>query len=306
MRILITGGAGFIGSHLVEGFASDGHDLVVLDDFSSGRRENLGDLSAEFELIVGDLRDREVVRKSLRGVEAVIHHAAIASVPASLESPSETGSVNIQGTALLLEESRRAEVSRVVLASSSAIYGEGLPPLGEGAPTLPLSPYGAHKLAGEHIARSISLAGGPDSVSLRYFNVYGPRQRDDSDYAAAIPIFFRRIEEGLNPLIYGDGTQTRDFVHVDDVVEANRRAVTAPGRFDGESFNIASGAPISIAALAGEILRIAESDLPIEFAPARAGDIVHSHASVEKLRAVFGWSPSISLADGLRSIIPAI
>ena len=306
MRILITGGAGFIGSHIAGGLGEDGHEIVVLDDLSTGLRDNLEDLPIDLELIVGDVRNRVTVKRALVGIDAVVHLAAIASVPASLESPAETGSVNIQGTAILLEEARRQNISRVVLASSSAVYGEGTPPLTEDSPTDPLSPYGAHKLAGEHLARSLALAGGPDTVSLRYFNVYGPRQRSDSDYAAAIPIFFRRIEEEKRPRIFGDGSQTRDFVHVDDVVEANRRALARGGRFNGEAFNVARGKAISIETLAREVLEVAGSDLTPEFADPRPGDILHSSASVEKLRNALGWSPTISIAEGLQTAVPVI
>ena len=306
MRILITGGAGFIGSHLVEGLAHDGHDIVVLDDFSSGRSENLVGLSVGFELIVGDLCDRDTVRKAIAGCEAVVHHAAIASVPASLEQPVASGSVNCQGTALLFEEARAAQVSRIVLASSSAVYGESDAPLTEDSPTRPLSPYGARKLFAEHLGRSLALAGGPDCVALRYFNVFGPRQRSDSDYAAAIPIFFRRIEEGLSPIVYGNGAQTRDFVFVRDVVEANRRALSAPGRFDGECFNVASGAPISIAELATEILALHDSDLPIEFQDPRPGDIVRSSASIDRITERLDWRPEYTLAQGLRAVVPTV
>ena len=303
MRILITGGAGFIGSHLVEGFARESHDVVVLDNLSSGRSENLVGLDVPFELIVGDIRDRAVVKKALEGVEGILHHAAIASVPASVEEPFETGTVNIQGTALLLEEARHARVGRVVLASSSAVYGEGSPPLSESDATLPLSPYGAHKLAGEHLARAMSMTGEIDAGSLRYFNVYGPRQRSDSDYAAAIPIFFDRIARGESPRIFGDGTQTRDFVHVSDVLEANRQALLCPTPLAGRAFNVAGGSAISIEELATEILAISGANLPVEFAAPRAGDIVHSHAAIARIEGALGWKPRTTLKDGLETLV---
>ncbi len=304
MRILITGGAGFIGSHLVEGLANDGHEVIVLDNFSTGRSENLVGRDIGFELIVGDLRDRDVVRKSLQGVEAVFHHAANVSVPASIESPVETGSVNLQGSAILLEEARAAAVQRVIIASSSAVYGNTPVPLEETGRITPLSPYGVQKLAVEHLARTISHSGGPDTVSLRYFNVYGPRQSAESAYAAAIPIFFRCVEEGIDLPIYGDGTQTRDFVHVHDVVEANRRVLLREQCWNGETFNVARGIPTSIDELVQQIIQLTgQSQLKLQNSPPRSGDIQHSHASIEKLRATLGWSPKISLEEGLSSMI---
>ena len=304
MRILITGGAGFIGSHLVEGLANDGHEIVVLDNFSTGRSENLVGRDIGFELIVGDLRDRDVVRKSLQGVEAVFHQAANASVPASIESPVESGSVNLQGSAILLEEARSASVQRVILASSSAVYGNTPVPLEETSQTTPLSPYGVQKLAVEHLARTISHSGGPDTVSLRYFNVYGPRQCAESAYAAAIPIFFRCVEEGVDLPIYGDGTQTRDFVHVHDVVEANRRVLLREQPWNGESFNVACGAPIAIDELAKQILLLTEQNqLKLQHCAPRSGDIQQSHASIANLQSTLGWSPRISLEEGLSNMI---
>lgn len=305
MRILVTGGAGFIGSHLVEGLARDGEDVIALDDLSTGRSENLCGLGVGFELIVGDIRDREVLRKSLSGVDTVLHHAAIASVPRSIEEPFLTGSVNIQGSALILEEARTAGVARVVFASSSAVYGDSASPLAEDSPTVPRSPYGVQKLAVEHLARTFCLSGGPDVVSLRYFNVYGPRQRADSDYAAAIPNFCRRVEEGLAPIVHGDGEQSRDFVHVRDVVEIHRRILSSTEPWGGEVLNVASGIATRIEDLATTICVLGGLEIDLEHAPARAGDIRHSHASVSKLQRLLGWAPTISLGEGLSLLIPS-
>ncbi|MEM7260725.1 MAG: NAD-dependent epimerase/dehydratase family protein, partial [Planctomycetota bacterium] len=244
-RVLVTGGAGFIGSHLVERLERAGIDVVVLDDFSSGHRENLAGRNCT--IVSGDLRDPDAVRNALDGVDGVLHHAAIPSVPGSVEDPIGTGSVNIMGTANLLDQCRGLAVKRIVFASSSAVYGEPESmPLTEDSATRPLSPYGVHKLAGEHLLRVASLTDGIDTVSFRYFNVFGPRQRADSDYAAAIPIFQDKCAGGETPTIYGDGSQTRDFVHVSDVAEANFRALTRDENFGGAVFNLGRGEAIRI------------------------------------------------------------
>ncbi|MFQ5655449.1 MAG: NAD-dependent epimerase/dehydratase family protein [Planctomycetota bacterium] len=301
MRILITGGAGFIGSHLVEACVERGDEVVVLDDLSTGRRENLAAVAGRVELHEGDLRDRDLLRGSLVGVEGVLHHAAIPSVVRSLVEPHETASVNLMGTVLLLDECRRAAVGRLLFASSSAVYGEPARlPLAESDPVLPLSAYGAHKLAAEHLCRIASLAGGPDTASLRYFNVYGSRQRADSDYAAVIPKFREACARGEAPRIFGDGEQTRDFVHVRDVVEANLRLLDHPEPWQGEVFHVASGSSTRIIDLAQLIAAESGCDEDPVFAPPRPGDVRRSAASVRKLADALGWSPGISLEEGLR------
>ncbi len=301
-RVVVTGGAGFIGSHLVEALIARGVETVVFDDLSSGDPKNVEHLDCT--LIIGDLRDRAAVATALEGADGVLHHAAIPSVPGSVADPVGTASVNIVGTAMLLDECRRAGVARLVFASSSAIYGEpARVPLSEDDPARPLSPYGVHKLTGEALCRVASETGGPDTVSFRYFNVFGPRQKVDSDYAAAIPIFQQRCAAGELPTIYGDGSQTRDFVHVSDVATANLMALERAEPFGGDVFNLARGEDIRIDALARLILSQHDRSEEPVFADPRAGDIVHSVANIEKLKRAFGgWGPSITLEDGLASV----
>ncbi len=298
MRILVTGGAGFIGSHTVEVLLADGHEVVVLDDLSSGSRENLTGLSAD--LRVGDLRDQDAVDGAVSSVDGVVHLAGYISVPGSLADPVRSTEINILGTAILLDACRRHSVGRLVFASSAAVYGDrATVPVREGSLPEPTSPYGVQKLTGEHLCRVASQSGGPDTVSLRFFNVYGPRQSPNSDYAAVIPIFRDRCRQGLPLVFYGDGRQTRDFVRVNDVADGILRALQFPTALGGDVFNLARGDATTIEHLAREISRIAGSELPPQMEPARPGDITHSVADVTKLRAVFGWSPPTELTAGL-------
>ncbi|MCA8959751.1 MAG: NAD-dependent epimerase/dehydratase family protein [Planctomycetes bacterium] len=299
-RVLVTGGAGFIGSHLVERLEAHGHETVVYDDFSTGRRENLEGRACE--IVHGDIRDRATLRAALRDVDFVLHYAALASVPASVADPVGAAGINIEGTALLLDECRRAEVRRLVFASSSAVYGNATTVLTENAPLCPVSPYGVHKLTGEHLCRVSAQGGGPDAVSFRYFNVYGPRQRADSDYAAAIPIFRARCADGETPTIYGDGDQTRDFVHVEDVAHANLLAIERSTPFDGAVLNVARGESVTIGDLARAVMQSYGVSGEPTYAPPRAGDIRRSVSDVSRLRIELdGWSPTIGLAEGLAS-----
>ena len=299
-RVLVTGGAGFIGSHLVEQLEANGYETVVYDDFSTGRHENLDGRSCE--IVTGDLRDRSRLGIALRDVDFVLHYAAIASVPASVADPVKSARVNVQGTACLLDEARRAEVRRIVFASSSAVYGESAAVLAESAAPYPVSPYGVHKLTGEHLCRVSAQSGGPDAVSFRYFNVYGPRQRADSDYAAAIPIFRACCANGEHPTIYGDGRQTRDFIHVEDVARANLLALERIAPFDGAVINVGRGESITIDALARAVMRCYGLDGDPQHAPARTGDIRQSVSDVSRLRVEMnGWSPRISLTEGLET-----
>jgi len=299
MRILVTGGAGFIGSHAAVSLVRGGHEVMVLDDLSSGRRENLDEVPVEWA--VADIRDREAVARALVGVEGVLHLAGFVSVPGSIAEPVRSAEVNVIGTALLLEESRRAGVRRVVLASSAAVYGDGVRvPTAETESPRPRSPYGAQKLAAEHLLRVAAETGGPDTVSFRFFNVYGTRQSPDSDYAAVIPLLGERCARGLAPRIFGDGGQTRDFVLVADVVEGLRRALSSEQDFGGEVFNLARGEASAISMLAAEIAAQHGVSVAPERLPPRAGDIRHSVADLTKLRAAFGWSPPTPLAEGLR------
>ena len=299
MRVCVTGGAGFIGSHTVEALVRSGHEVVVLDNLSTGDRESLGDLPVE--LIVGDIRDAGAVRESLRGANSVIHFAGYISVPGSIADPVGSSEINLVGTAQVLAEAERAECGRIVFASSAAVYGDvATSPVLESTAKKPTSPYGVQKLAGEHLCRVSSLNGGPDALSFRFFNVYGERQSIDSDYAAVVPIFRDRCRRGLPLRIYGDGKQTRDFVHVKDVAEAMVRAVEADGRFNGTALNLARGESTTIEELARTMGGVAGVEAVIEFADPRPGDIRHSVADLTELRARLGWSPATSLVEGLR------
>jgi len=305
-RFLVTGGAGFIGSHIVHALASEGAGVRVLDDFSSGREENLAGLAigaigsgATVELIRGDIADPEACATACGGVDGVFHEAALVSVPRSVEEPERTWEVNSTGTLNLLEAARAAGVGRFVFAASSAAYGdsESLPKV-ETMPVDPRSPYAASKVAGEALLASHGAAFGMQTVSLRYFNVFGPRQADDSPYTGVIAIFARSLLEGAAPTIFGDGGQTRDFTYVDDVVAANLSVMRGEVP-TGSVINIGGGERISILELYQAIAEDLGSELKPEMAPPRAGDVRHSLASLERAERLLGYSPQTSLRDGL-------
>ncbi len=303
-RALVTGGAGFIGSHIVHALLRRGFRVRVLDDFSSGKRENLAGFdTARLEVLEGDLRDPAAVQEAVRGVTLVFHEAAFVSVPASMEDPMTCHQINDGGTAGLLEAARRAGVEKVVLASSAAVYGDADDfPLKETLPPRPLSPYAATKAATELYARLYTVAFGLPVVALRYFNVYGPRQRPDSPYAAAIPIFARRMLAGQPPTIFGDGGQRRDFVFVGDVAEANLRAAESDAA-NGEAINICTGSEVSLLALIATLREILPQAPPPEFAPPRPGDIYRSVGDPGKAERLLGFRPQTSLHDGLQAVL---
>jgi nucleoside-diphosphate-sugar epimerase len=300
-RWLVTGGAGFIGSNIVHRLAADGEAVRVLDDFSSGRRANLRGLpGSKVQVIDGDLRDRAAVAKAVRGVEFVLHQAAVPSVPRSLKDPITTTEVNVLGTVILFEEARKAgTVKRMVLASSSSVYGDSptLPKI-ESMPLLPLSPYAASKASMECFARAFSASHGLESTVLRYFNVFGPRQDPAGAYAAVIPRFFHSILKGQRPVIYGDGNQTRDFTFVANVVEANLRAATSP-RAAGETLNVACGERVTILGLASMIAETLGETTQPKLEPGRPGEVRHSLADVERMESALGFRPGVDLRRGL-------
>ncbi len=305
MRLaLVTGGAGFIGSHIVRALLTEGYRVRVLDDFSSGKLENLAGLKRErLEVQEGDIRDPRALQTALQGVEVVFHEAAFVSVPASMEDPLTCHAVNDTGTLHLLEAARRAGVERVVLASSAAVYGDNDAfPLQEDLPPRPLSPYAASKAANELYARLYTVAFGLPVVALRYFNVYGPRQRPDSPYAAAIPIFARRMLAGQPPTIFGDGGQRRDFVFVGDVAQANLCAAESPAAA-GEAINICTGREVSLLELIA-VLRdlIPQAPEPV-FAPPRPGDIYRSVGNPAKAARLLNFRPQTTLRDGLSAVV---
>jgi nucleoside-diphosphate-sugar epimerase len=298
-RALVTGGAGFIGGHIVEALLRDGWEARVLDDFSTGREANLADHSHAVEVLRGDIRDEALLARALRGVEVVFHEAAVASVPRSVAEPIRTNSINLDGTLLVLEHARRAGVRRVVFAASSAAYGDGpeLPKL-ETLPPRPLSPYALQKLGGELYCRQYTALYGLETVALRYFNVFGPRQDPESEYAAVIPRFVSRAIQGSRPVIYGDGEQTRDFVYVGDAARANLLAADAE-RAPGSVINVAGGRRISLNQLWRESRQVIGCRLEPRYEPARAGDVRESVADVSRARELLGFEAAVDLAQGL-------
>ncbi|HKI85673.1 MAG TPA: SDR family oxidoreductase [Thermoanaerobaculia bacterium] len=299
-RVLVTGGAGFIGSHLAVALVAAGAEVRVLDNLSTGKRENLEHCIERIELLTLDLRDKVGVGKALEGVRFVFHQAALGSVPRSLEDPVTTIDVNVQGTANVLEAARRAEVERVVYASSSSVYGDSKDlPKKEGGEGSPLSPYALSKRMDEELAGVFAHCFGLAAVGLRYFNVYGPRQDPKGPYAAVIPRFFRACLSGESPTIFGDGEQSRDFTFVDDVVRANLLAAAAPHEACGKAYNIGGGRRTTILQLAREIARVTGAQAEVRHAPPRAGDVKHSLADLTQARQGIGYEPEEGLPSGL-------
>ena len=302
---LVTGGAGFIGSHLAARLAARGETVRILDNHASGRTENPAAISSQIELIRGDVRDPDAVRRACAGVRVVFHEAAEISVPRSLADPMGTYDVNVTGTLNLLIAARDAGCGRLVFASSAAVYGDAPKlPKNERMELAPRSPYAASKLAGEELCRLFDRVYGIETVALRYFNVFGPGQNPDSPYAAVIPRVVAALQRGEQPVIYGDGEQSRDFVHVDDVVEANLRAAAAPG-VSGMVFNVATGRAVTVNAVLSEIGRATGVEITPRHEPHRPGDIRHSWADVEAARSGLGFSASITFAEGVRRMLRA-
>ena len=296
---LVTGGAGFIGSHICERLARDGQSVRVLDDLSSGKEHNLSHLTGDVELIRGDIRDRKLVADAVRGVEVVFHQAALGSVPRSVADPLTTHEVNITGTLNVLLAARDAGVRRVVSASSSSIYGEKpVLPKHEGMTPQPLSPYALSKLAGEHYIRIFKQVYGFEAVALRYFNIFGPRQDPESQYAAVIPKFASALLENRQPVVYGDGLQSRDFTYVENVVEANLLAAEAEGAA-GRAFNVGCGGRYTLLDLLARLKAIIKSDIEPKHEPARAGDVRDSQASIESAREALGYNVRVGFEEGL-------
>lgn len=294
MKYIVTGGAGFIGSHIAEAL-SERHEVVVVDDFSTGHPENLRGF--DVTLVEGSVTDLSLLKEVFAGADGVFHEGAIASVPKSVADPLATHQANLTGTLAVLLAARDAGVRKVVLASSSAVYGESPElPKQESMLPEPLSPYAVSKLAGEHYAAAFSRLYGLQTVCLRYFNVFGPRQDPSSPYSGVISIFADRVLAGKPITIYGDGEQTRDFVYVADVVRANLRAME--GDTEGV-FNIARGQTTSLNALAETMMRTAGKNVEVGHEEVRAGDIRHSCADITRAEQVLGWTPEWGLEDGL-------
>jgi nucleoside-diphosphate-sugar epimerase len=297
--VLVTGGAGFIGSHLVAALAAAGARVRVLDDLSSGRRDNLEGVAAGCDLLVGDLRDEATCRRACAGVRVVFHQAAIASVPRSIEHPGETMAVNVAGTAGLFAAARDAGVERVVYASSSAVYGDAEARVArEGGEGSPRSPYALSKAMDEALAEHFWRHCGLPSVGLRYFNVYGPRQDPRGPYAAVIPRFLEALVAGRPATIFGDGLQTRDFVFVDDAVRANLLAALGAER-TGRAYNVATGVPASLLELVARLTEVAPGWPPPTHQEPRAGELRHSQGDPTAALQAFGFRAEVPLAEGL-------
>ena len=296
---LVTGGAGFIGSNVVEALVRRGDRVRVLDDFSTGRRENLAAMP-EVSIVEGDLRDRAAVERAVAGADGVFHEAALRSVPRSVDDPFSSNEVNVTGTLVLLLACRKAGVRRVVYASSSSVYGDdpALPKV-ETMPTRPISPYAVSKLAAEHYCQTFARLYGVETVSLRYFNVFGPRQNPESKYSAVIPRFLAQALAGEPLEVHGDGEQSRDFTYIDNVVQANLRAMEAPG-VSGEIFNVACGTRHSLLAIADAIGEFLGRRLERAHVAPRPGDVRHTHADIAKAERLLGYRPSVDFATGMR------
>ncbi len=302
-QYLVTGGAGFIGSHLCRRLLASGCAVRVLDDLSSGRRENLAALDGEVDLVEGDLRDEALVSAALAGVDYVLHHAAVASVQTSIERPRFEQEVNAVGTLQLFEAARRAGVRRVVFAASAASYGnDPTAPKREEMLPAPESPYAISKITGEYYARVYSSLYGLEVVCLRYFNVFGPRQDPSSPYSGVISIFAERMLAGAAPTVFGDGGQSRDFVYVDNVVEANMRACTTPG-IAGRVYNIGCGRSASLLELVAALNRVLGTAIEPEFAPARPGDVRISLADITRAQRELGYEPVVHFEEGLEQTL---
>jgi UDP-glucose 4-epimerase len=301
-KFLITGGAGFIGSHLAESLVGRGDAVRILDNFSTGRRENLAAVSGKVEVLEGDIRDRNAVRAAADGVDFVLHQAALVSVTQSVEHPEETLAVNVAGTLNVLQAAREARVRKVVLASSCAVYGAGRIPAREDQPPMPLSPYAASKQACESFAAAYTASFQLPCVCLRYFNVFGPRQDFHSPYSGVIAIFIARLAAGEPVTVYGDGRQTRDFIFVGDVARANLLACESD-RADGQALNIGTGRGRSLLELAAELGALCGARPQLKFSPPRTGDIRHSRCAPARARALLKFSPRTDFRAGLEATL---
>ncbi|MFZ4082864.1 MAG: SDR family oxidoreductase [Pirellula sp.] len=303
VRCLVTGGCGFIGSHIVRGLLQAGHRVRVLDNLCTGHRENIAEVEDQIEFIHGDINDSHAVQKALDGVERVFHQAALASVPMSLERPLDTNQACVTGTLNMLHWSVQAKVKRFVYAASSSAYGDS-PTSSKRESDLPqtLSPYAAAKLAGEFYCQSYFHSFGLETVGIRYFNVFGPRQDPNSPYSAVIPQFVSRILSGEQPSIYGDGLQSRDFTYVANIVRGNILASEVPS-IGGQIFNIADGRRTTLLQLLELLAKLLGKEITPVFLPPRVGDVRESLADISQARKVLGYEPVVGLEEGIRQTI---
>jgi UDP-N-acetylglucosamine/UDP-N-acetyl-alpha-D-glucosaminouronate 4-epimerase len=298
VKVLVTGGAGFIGSHIVDRLLAEGHSVRVLDNFSTGRRENLADVLSDIEVVEGDIESYEQVQNAVSGCEVVLHQAALPSVPRSVQDPLRSNATNVTGTLNVLLAARDSGVRRVVYASSSSIYGASPElPKHEGLLPQPISPYAVAKLAGEGFCRSFNEVFSLEAVALRYFNVFGPRQDPRSHYA--VPNFITALTNGGHPVVYGDGEQSRDFTYVGNVVEGNLLAMTAKG-VPGKAYNLGAGERTTLNELLRQIGSLVGREPDPRYEAPRLGDVKHSHADVSAAQRDLGYSPSVSVEEGLR------
>jgi UDP-glucose 4-epimerase len=299
VKVLVTGGAGFIGSHLVERLLQEDYEVRVLDNFSTGRRENILDF-ADVELVEGDLQSYERAHTAVRGCEVVFHQAALPSVPRSIQDPLTTNAANVIGTLNVLLSARDSDARRIVFASSSSVYGANATlPKSEDLALAPISPYAVSKIAGEGYCRSFWEVYGLETVALRYFNVFGPRQDPLSQYAAVIPSFIFAALDGESPTVYGDGAQSRDFTYVDNVVDANILAMDAKG-IAGQTYNVACGERVTVNDLLSELAQLTGRQISPRYDPPRPGEVRHSVADISLAKRELGYRPSVDFREGLR------
>ena len=300
---LVTGGAGFIGSNIAEELVRRGSRVRVLDNLITGSPDNMKTFLKDIDFIKGDIRDKKVLKRALKGVDYVIHQAALRSIPKSVDDPFTTNDINVFGTLNLLMESKKAGVKRLVYASSSAAYGDVRRfPQKETDLPKPISPYGVSKLAAEDYCVTFARTFGLETVSLRYFNVFGPRQNPESKYSAVIPIFIYNILNGESPVVEWDGKQLRDFIYVGDVVKANLNACVIPG-ISGEVFNIACGGAVSVIDIVDEVNKVLKTDIKPVFAPKRSGDVRKTYADISKMKRLLKVTKLVSFEDGIKRTV---
>lgn len=302
-RVLVTGGAGFIGSHIATALVAQGDQVRVLDDLSTGHQRNLDAIGGDVEFVRGSVTDPAIVARACAGCDYVYHEAALASVPRSIDDPVSTNAANIDGTLNVLVAARDAKVKRLVYAASSSAYGDSptLPKI-ETMPTAPKSPYAVSKLSGEQYVSVFAKVYGMQTLSIRYFNVFGPRQDPDSPYAAVIPLFLDALLDGRAPTIHGDGEQSRDFTYIDNVVAANLAALSAP-KLSGEVVNVALGERTTLNQLYRGIAELLGTDIQPVYGPPRVGDVRDSQASIALAEKVLGYSTKVSVQEGLRRTV---
>jgi len=301
---LVTGGGGFIGSNMVRFLLEQGERVRVLDNFITGKRENLTDVLNQIELIEGDIRNMATVKLAVAGADVVYHLAALGSVPRSIEDPAATHDVNVSGTFNMLLASRDEKIRRFVFASSSSVYGQSpVLPQHEDLPLAPISPYGASKAIGEVYGRAFYQTYGLQTVCLRYYNVFGPRQDPNSQYAAAIPLFVSALLHNKPPLIFDDGEQSRGFTYIDNVLQANWKAAHAP-KTQGEALNISTATAVTVNTVVNEIRQLLDKEhIKPVYAPPRPGDIKHSLADIRRAQELIGYEPEVSFEEGIRRAI---